>query len=74
MKLSRLYIDQQVRIVSYEHAFCGEFGRVISTNEDGIVATVRMTRFPGRLVAVCADQMIDASAMIHPVDSKGRVA
>ena len=65
MKLSKLYIGQQIRIVSYEHKFCGEFGRVISVHADGKAAIVKLLRFPGRMVAACVEQVIYAPAMIH---------
>ncbi len=58
-----LSIGQQIRIVNYDHPFCGEFGNVRSVHADGKAAIVRLTRFPGRLVGVCIEQVILAPSM-----------
>ena len=62
-KPKKLSIGQQVRITSYEHVHCGEFGRVISVHADGKAAIVNLLRFPGRMVGVCIEQVILAQPM-----------
>jgi len=60
---TKLFIGQQVRIVSLTHPLSGELGRVISVHADGQAAIVKPHRFPGRLVGVCIEQVVLAPSM-----------
>lgn len=52
-----LTVGQKVRIVNYDHPHCGEFGDVDSTSQDGVIAYLKLWRFPERRVAVHARQV-----------------
>ena len=62
--LSKLSIGQQVRIISYEHPWCGEFVNVRSVTSGGQAGMGYMIRFPQRLIAFTIEQVCCAKPMI----------
>jgi hypothetical protein len=56
--MDKFTVGQQVRITSYSHPHCGEFGTVRSLLSEGEAAVLTLLRFKGKLVAVTASQCI----------------
>jgi hypothetical protein len=55
--MTKLAIGQQVRIVNYDHPWCGEYGQVTSVHSGGECAMIRLWRFPETRVAVWHDSV-----------------
>jgi hypothetical protein len=55
--MTKLAVGQQVRIVNYNHPWCGEYGAVMSVHSGGDCAMIQLWRFPERRVAVWHDSV-----------------